>query len=116
MGRSELTQAKTPGSKRRSRTHSSNLLRFPAPRLPDKKPALGVRYGVVQQECERSQHQDPGEHRIDIEGTFRLEDHVAHTFRRAEVFAHDGAHKCESNRVVQAREYPAHGARNIDVP
>src|SRR5712664_3970658 len=102
MDKTRPARTKTAGSKRISRTHSSNLLRFSAPRLPDQKPALGVRYRVVEQKSERRQHDDPGEDRIYVEGAFCLQDHVAHPFRRAKIFAHHRADKSEPDGVVQA--------------
>src|SRR3989441_2253760 len=99
-----------------SRSSASHLLGLPAARLPDQQPAFGERHRPVEQQGECGQDRNPGEHRVDVEGAFRLQDQVAHAARRAEIFADHRADEGEANGVVQAGEDPAHGARHIDVP
>src|SRR5258706_10563255 len=91
------------------------LLRVAASGLPNEQASLGQRHAPVEKERKRRQYEDSREHGIDIEGAFRLQDEVADAPRRAEILADHGADECEPDRIVQARENPAHGAWHIDV-
>src|SRR5437868_3974625 len=78
-------------------------------------PALGERHRPSQQKCEHGQHQDAGEHGIDVEGAFSLQDQISDATRRAEVFTDNGADESQAYRIVQAGEHPAHRAWHIDM-
>ena len=55
---------------------------------------LDARDDEVEQQREHRQHEDTGDHCVDVEYAFGLQDQVADAFRRAEVFADDGADVC----------------------
>src|SRR5689334_14699738 len=85
-----------------------HLLGLAGARLPGHQAALDRADGGVEGEREGRQHQDAGEHGVDVEGALGLQDQVADAARGAEIFADNGADEGEADGVVQAREHPAH--------
>src|SRR5688500_1130905 len=63
----------------------SDPLRSSAARLPHHEAPLYDRHDAVERQRECRQHQDTGEHGVDVEHAFGLQDQVADAFRRAEV-------------------------------
>src|SRR6266850_5696754 len=92
---------------------SSDLLRFPAARLPYKQAALRDRDRPVEQQGKSGEHQDPGEHGIDVKGSFGLQDDVADALGGPEILAHYRANERKTHRIVEAGEDPAHCAWDV---
>jgi len=70
---------------------------FAAARLPDHQATFRDCDHPVERQRECGEHQDSGEHRIDIERAFGLQDKVADALGGTQVLAHHGAHEGEAD-------------------
>src|SRR3954471_8765378 len=84
-------------------------------RHPDEEPPLHDGHGVVEEERESRQHQDPGEYGIDVEAPLRLQNEVTDASRGPEILAHDRADEGHPHRSVQAGKDPTGGGRQVHV-
>ena len=98
----------------RNAASSLDLLGLAGAGLPGHQAALDDADDGVEHQGEGGQHDDAGEHGVDVEGALGLQDQVADAARRAEILADHGADEGEAHGVVQAGEHPAHGRRQVD--
>ena len=80
---------------------ASDLLGLADRRLPAHQALLDAADSGIEGERKHGEHDDAGHHGVDVERAFGLQDQVADTARRAEVFTDHGADEGQANRGMQ---------------
>src|ERR1700683_2653933 len=93
------TNKKAALTLQRRLTDISSALGLTCRRTPAQQFVFNQSDRLVENAGENGQKQNSGEHRINVEHTFRLQDEIANAACRAQIFTDDAANECEAHGV-----------------